>query len=117
MGLCRLQTVKNSPNSSKPLVPCCQQLQCRIPLCLGIFEDEEYALSPASMGQTRTGFTYSIPIQYDQLARPITLLDIISNTKDAPLLGAIQIGSYSENLGRWINIYFNRVQIQYFDGL
>lgn len=59
----------------------------RIPPCLGIFNDEDYATSPATPGQTRTGFTYSIPDQYDPMGNPITLRDIIANHKSAPLLG------------------------------
>lgn len=59
----------------------------RIPPCLGIFDDEEFAVNPESTGQIRTGFVYSIPPQYDPMAKPITLRDIIIHNKEAPLLG------------------------------
>jgi len=58
-----------------------------IPRCLGIFEETDYAINPTSQGLGRTGFVYAFPGEFDPFTRPKSLLDIISETKEAPFLG------------------------------
>ena len=61
--------------------------ELRIPRCLGIFEDTDYASNPTSQGLARTGFVYAFPGEFDPFKPPKSLLDIISETKEAPFLG------------------------------